>query len=155
MEHERAQQDGFGQRLDMILNVLDFTGPGVFSDAVFRYMLARWGVLPQQVSNKEHPVRVGDILWVDRNRARMGYRLTDSPRRILPEHSFRTTIGESPKLGGPELGPNELVWHGFAGSWKGTQEEVEQAYREAAGVGLKPQTDANPPNADVIIGGRE
>ncbi|KAJ9095649.1 hypothetical protein QFC21_005521 [Naganishia friedmannii] len=45
-----------------LLDVLDFTGPGVFSDAVFRYLLARWGVHPRDISRFSGPQRFGDVL---------------------------------------------------------------------------------------------
>jgi hypothetical protein len=64
---------------------MDFTGPGVLyvesgrrssldplgltakhlvssSDAVFRYLLTRWGVHPKEISGASGPIRVGDVL---------------------------------------------------------------------------------------------
>ncbi|KAJ9112273.1 hypothetical protein QFC19_000692 [Naganishia cerealis] len=41
-----------------LLDVLDFTGPGVFSDAVFRYLLARWGAHPRDISGASAPIRI-------------------------------------------------------------------------------------------------
>lgn len=32
------------------------------SDAVFRYLLARWGVYPRDISGATGPVRIGDVL---------------------------------------------------------------------------------------------
>ena len=79
---------------DDIRHVLDWTGPGVFTDAVIRYMIARHGVYPRQVSSMDVPVRVGDLL-------------------ILPGFSFHAWASEGP--------PNDQyasVWHGSFGSWK-------------------------------------
>ncbi|KAJ9114680.1 hypothetical protein QFC22_005556 [Naganishia vaughanmartiniae] len=47
---------------EKLLDILDFTGPGVFSDAVFRYLMARWGVQPGDLTQASGPVRVGDVL---------------------------------------------------------------------------------------------
>ncbi|KAJ9095653.1 hypothetical protein QFC21_005525 [Naganishia friedmannii] len=49
-------------RYDRLLDVLDFTGPGVFSDAVFRYLLVRWGVHPRDISGASGGQRIGDVL---------------------------------------------------------------------------------------------
>ncbi len=79
---------------DDIRHVLDWTGPGVFTDAVIRYMIARHGVYPRQVSSMTVPVRVGDLL-------------------ILPAYSFNAWASDGP--------PNDqytAVWHGAIGSWK-------------------------------------
>lgn len=73
---------------------LNWTGPGPFTDSVFRYLLARWGVHPREVIEREGPVRVGDVL-------------------IMPLDGFRADASEG------DQGENKLVWHGFFGSWKG------------------------------------
>ncbi|WVQ84585.1 hypothetical protein IAT38_006739 [Cryptococcus sp. DSM 104549] len=44
------------------LSPLDLTGPGPFTDAVFRYLLVQYGVTPQDLRALRGPVRVGDIL---------------------------------------------------------------------------------------------
>ncbi len=94
----KKYEDAIEQRgtayTDDILHVLNWTGPGVFTDAVIRYMIARHGVYPRQVSSMDVPVRVGDLL-------------------ILPGFSFHAWASEGP--------PNDQyasVWHGSFGSWK-------------------------------------
>ncbi|KAK4684830.1 hypothetical protein P7C73_g5330, partial [Tremellales sp. Uapishka_1] len=74
-------------------NVLDWTGPGVFTDAVFRYLLVRYGVSPIDLSGITRPVRIGDVV-------------------IMPEHSFRADASEGFQ------GDDRVVWHGFFGRWK-------------------------------------
>ena len=41
---------------------LDWTGPGVFTDAVLRYLLVRHGVRPEQLSHLSGAVRIGDVV---------------------------------------------------------------------------------------------
>lgn len=97
---EEADEEEIIQQISNA-EVLDLTGPGAFSDAVFRYLLARYGVTPNEISNFKQPIRVGDVL-------------------IYPVHSFRTDASE------PERNrddPMKLVWHGFFGSWKPKEDE--------------------------------
>jgi alpha 1,6-mannosyltransferase len=75
------------------LDPLEWTGPGPFSDAVFRYLLARYGFHPKQASWDAVPIRVGDVL-------------------ILPEKAFQARGSEGPQQ------PHAAVWHGFSGSWR-------------------------------------
>nr|ODO04191.1 alpha-1,6-mannosyltransferase [Cryptococcus depauperatus CBS 7855] len=44
------------------LGPLELTGPGPFTDAVFRYLLIQYGVTPNDLRALRGPVRVGDIL---------------------------------------------------------------------------------------------
>ncbi|OCF38012.1 alpha-1,6-mannosyltransferase [Kwoniella heveanensis BCC8398] len=44
------------------LSPLDLTGPGPFTDAVFRYLLVQYGVTPDDLRSLRGPVRVGDVL---------------------------------------------------------------------------------------------
>jgi hypothetical protein len=44
--------------------VTDWTGPGVFTDCVYRYMLARYGFKPRDLIHQKNPLRVGDVLYV-------------------------------------------------------------------------------------------
>ncbi|KAJ9111367.1 hypothetical protein QFC19_001135 [Naganishia cerealis] len=60
--HGTNGEEGESENRDRLLEVLDFTGPGVFSDAVFRYLLARWGVHPRDISGSSGPIRIGDVL---------------------------------------------------------------------------------------------
>lgn len=41
---------------------LDLTGPGPYSDSLFRYLLVNFGVRPEQLRRITRPVRVGDVL---------------------------------------------------------------------------------------------
>ncbi|KAF9520626.1 glycosyltransferase family 32 protein [Hydnum rufescens UP504] len=75
------------------IDPLQWTGPGPFTDAVFRYILARHGIGTQSIAGSTVPIRIGDVL-------------------ILPSHSFQADASEGPQ---PE---QACVWHGFSGSWK-------------------------------------
>ncbi|CDZ97410.1 Glycosyltransferase, DXD sugar-binding motif [Phaffia rhodozyma] len=74
-------------------DILEWTGPALLSDCVFRYLFARYGVTPRQLSGNKHPIRVGDVL-------------------ILPSRSFQADISEY------TTGQQDSVWHGFFGRWK-------------------------------------
>lgn len=76
-------------------DILEWTGPGVFTDAVMRYLLIRWGVRPEELSGLEKAKRFGDIV-------------------IMPLHSFRSDASEG------DQGDWRVVWHGFFGRWKGS-----------------------------------
>ncbi|KAG8991542.1 membrane-bound alpha-1,6- mannosyltransferase Initiation-specific [Tulasnella sp. JGI-2019a] len=78
------------------MSVMEWTGPGVFTDAVFRYLEARYGVTWPALRMLERPLRVGDVL-------------------ILPRTGF------SPGMNGanPPSDPQAMVQHQFLGSWKG------------------------------------
>jgi alpha 1,6-mannosyltransferase len=60
----RALNLSEGHRLGLTeeMPVLDLTGPGAFTDAVFNYLLVRWGVEPEQVAGITEPTRFGDVL---------------------------------------------------------------------------------------------
>lgn len=83
--------------------ILDWTGPGVFTDAVLRYLLVRHGVRPEQLSHLSGPVRIGDVV-------------------VMPVHSFRADASEG------DQGEHKVVWHGFFGRWKSPprSEEVSE-----------------------------
>ncbi|WVW84759.1 hypothetical protein I302_106794 [Kwoniella bestiolae CBS 10118] len=76
-------------------DILEWSGPGAFTDAVFRYLLIRYGFHPKQASGLDKPLRVGDVL-------------------IMPVHSFRADASEGYQ------GDEKAVWHGFFGRWKPT-----------------------------------
>lgn len=76
------------------VNILDWSGPGVFTDAVFRYLLVRYGFHPTQASGLKDPLQIGDVI-------------------IMPVHSFRADASEGFQ------GNHRVVWHGFFGRWKG------------------------------------
>lgn len=79
--------------------MLDFSGPGVFTDCVLRYLKARWGFdIEQLQSNRlRKPIRVGDVL-------------------ILPELAMQAAASEPDEY---EANRDvDVVWHEFKGSWK-------------------------------------
>nr|KIR89325.1 alpha-1,6-mannosyltransferase [Cryptococcus tetragattii IND107] len=80
------------------VNILDWSGPGAFTDAVFRYLLVRYGFHPTQASGLKEPLKVGDVI-------------------IMPVHSFRADASEGFQ------GAHKVVWHGFFGRWKGKTDE--------------------------------
>lgn len=81
-------------------NILDWSGPGAFTDAVMQYLLVRYGVHPKDLSGLQRPKRFGDIV-------------------IMPIHSFRADASEGWQ------GDHRVVWHGFYGRWK-EKEKVEE-----------------------------
>ncbi|WVQ83100.1 hypothetical protein IAT38_005238 [Cryptococcus sp. DSM 104549] len=87
------ERDGREEVSDKDANILEWSGPGAFTDAVFRYLLVRYGFHPEQVSGIKQPLRVGDVL-------------------IMPPNSFRADASEGFQ------GDHRVVWHGFFGRWK-------------------------------------
>ncbi|KAG8887645.1 membrane-bound alpha-1,6- mannosyltransferase Initiation-specific [Tulasnella sp. 332] len=77
-------------------SVLEWTGPGAFTDAVFRYLEARYNFTWRELPKLEKPLRVGDVV-------------------ILPITGF------SPGVKGAKAiyDPMAMVQHKFYGSWKG------------------------------------
>ncbi|WVQ82346.1 hypothetical protein IAT38_004474 [Cryptococcus sp. DSM 104549] len=85
---------------------LEWTGPGVFSDCVYRYLLARYGFKPYDLLHKKDPLRIGDVL-------------------ILPAGSYSSV---SPF--GDESQRNWAAsWHGFFGRWRGADPGVQEFER--------------------------
>ncbi|EAL21243.1 hypothetical protein CNBD2980 [Cryptococcus deneoformans B-3501A] len=76
------------------VNILNWSGPGAFTDAVFRYLFVRYGFHPAQASGLKEPLQIGDVI-------------------IMPVHSFRADASEGFQ------GEHRVVWHGFFGRWKG------------------------------------
>lgn len=99
MDQLRAAGDNKTWNLDRI--VYTWTGPEIWSSAVWRYLWARWGFDSRRLHGTSHPVRVGDVL-------------------ILPYMSFRapspTPVEEQPV--------EACMWHGFSGfkRWKHSEE---------------------------------
>ncbi|WWD17318.1 hypothetical protein CI109_101758 [Kwoniella shandongensis] len=85
---------------------LEWTGPGIFSDCVYRYMLARYGFKPSDLIHRKEPLRVGDVL-------------------ILPAGSFSSV---SP-FGDEEQRPWAASWHGFLGRWRHADPGVQEFER--------------------------
>ncbi|KAL1413712.1 hypothetical protein Q8F55_001494 [Vanrija albida] len=97
-EHEkRAEREGHAER-DAALSVIEWTGPGAFSDAVFAYLLARYDVSWHHVRGLRRPLRVGDVL-------------------ILPITAFASGGEGDFEDEGPES-PQALLQHFLRGGWK-------------------------------------
>jgi alpha 1,6-mannosyltransferase len=92
-------------------SVMDMTGPGAFTDAVFNYLLVRWGVQPDQVSGITEATRFGDVLVYPMSSFTVSH-CSPIPLDTLKPISFLLqAIG---------TGPYGLVWHGFHGRWHGS-----------------------------------
>ena len=112
LDRLREAREATGQGKE---SVLDLTGPGyvrsyrcskdclladvapahcsLFTDCVFRFLFARYGITPRQLSGHDRPVQVGDVV-------------------ILPHRAMQADISEGPSNG------QDVVWHGFSGRWK-------------------------------------
>lgn len=111
---------------------LEWTGPGVWTDCVYRYLLARYGFQPEQLIRIDKPIRVGDVL-------------------ILPSKTFAAAehkVSEKNRA-------YSAVFHGFNGRWRGEdptvkkinelkkeKEEKEKAEKEAAEAREKAEAEA-------------
>ncbi|WVR07029.1 hypothetical protein IAU60_004068 [Kwoniella sp. DSM 27419] len=91
----------------MPVNALEWTGPGVFSDCVYRYLLARYGFKPQDLIHKKDPIRVGDVL-------------------ILPAGSYSSV---SPFDEEKTQRPWAASFHGFLGRWREADPAVQEFER--------------------------
>ncbi|WVF68134.1 hypothetical protein IAT40_002897 [Kwoniella sp. CBS 6097] len=79
------------------LGVMDWTGPGVWTDAVLSYLRVKHGVLWTDLKNLREPLRVGDVV-------------------ILPVTGFSPGVGN---FGAQQPSHSQaMVEHLFAGSWK-------------------------------------
>ncbi|KAL7421127.1 hypothetical protein Q5752_004012 [Cryptotrichosporon argae] len=88
-----------GQGRDHAMNVMEWTGPGLFSDAVFAFLLARYNVTWHRLRGLDHPLRIGDVL-------------------VLPITGFSPGGEPDFRAEGPDS-PQANVLHDFRGSWKG------------------------------------
>ncbi|GFZ52331.1 hypothetical protein JCM24511_10104 [Saitozyma sp. JCM 24511] len=90
-------------RLDGSVPTMELTGPGIFSDAVYRYLLAAYGITPLDMfdHNQTHTVyRIGDVIML----GRQGYSF---PQWELDGNWNSEYLWWQP------------VAHFFRGSWKG------------------------------------
>ncbi|WVQ81321.1 hypothetical protein IAT38_003444 [Cryptococcus sp. DSM 104549] len=88
-----------GQGKEHAMSVMEWTGPGLFTDSVLSYLLARYDVSWHRLRGLDHPLRIGDVL-------------------VLPITAF--SPGGQPDFGAK--GPDSIqanVLHNFRGSWKG------------------------------------
>ncbi|WVR00080.1 hypothetical protein IAU59_007222 [Kwoniella sp. CBS 9459] len=109
------------------LSPLDLTGPGPFSDAVFRYLLVQYGVTPDDLRALRGPVRVGDVLILQEE---AWHAPEKAIRRLLSHvHSLGASMlggssGRDPWLFGQgwdnwQSGGKKVAYHGLTGIWKG------------------------------------
>ncbi|KAF8311556.1 hypothetical protein DL93DRAFT_2098693 [Clavulina sp. PMI_390] len=87
-----------------VASVLNWTGPGPWSDAVARYLLVRYGQDPRPLATAlsaeyHNPIGVGDVV-------------------ILPQRSFQAPASEKWSAANSV---RSCVWHGFEGSWKASK----------------------------------
>lgn len=99
--HFVASKEGqdVDKRQSQALSVIEWTGPGAFSDAVFSYLLARYNVSWHHVRGLHRPLRVGDVL-------------------ILPITAFASG-GEGDFDDEGADSPQALLQHFLRGGWKG------------------------------------
>lgn len=80
------------------VGIMDWTGPGVWTDAVLQYLAARFGCSWTDLRGLSRPLRVGDVV-------------------VLPVTGFSPDVGQFGALSRHD--PQAMVWHHFRGSWKG------------------------------------
>ncbi|QRV86322.1 glycosyltransferase family 32 protein [Ceratobasidium sp. AG-Ba] len=84
-------------REDGSVSVMEWTGPGVFTDSVIRYLASKHQITWPALKNLRKPVRFGDLM-------------------VLPVTGFSPGVG---MFGAGETSDREaMVHHLFAGSWK-------------------------------------
>ncbi|KAF8321526.1 hypothetical protein DL93DRAFT_2163145 [Clavulina sp. PMI_390] len=110
--------------------VLDWTGPGPWSDAIFRYLLTRYGHDPRPLALSlsqpdRHPLRIGDVV-------------------ILQQLSFQASASE--KWSDLNTG-GMCVWHGFEGAWKEEWDRDGTASGDGGGGG-----EGSGSGAAIVIG---
>lgn len=94
VQHDSPKEEDFDH-----LGVINWTGPGVFTDAVMAYLLARYRVSWKDLRGLTRPTRIGEVL-------------------ILPITAFSPGGHKDFGAGLPGSPQNALVHH-FQGSWKG------------------------------------
>ncbi|WVF72887.1 hypothetical protein IAT40_007705 [Kwoniella sp. CBS 6097] len=109
------------------LSPLDLTGPGPFSDAVFRYLLVQYGVTPDDLRSLRGPVRVGDVLILQEE-------AWHAPEKAITRFLSHVHSIGSNMLGGVsdrdpwlfgqgwdnwQSGGKKVAYHGLTGIWKG------------------------------------
>ncbi|KIR64011.1 alpha 1,6-mannosyltransferase [Cryptococcus bacillisporus CA1873] len=103
---ERERPRGWSQEVDRlqklgrseVMSVMEWTGPGLFTDSVLAFLLARYNVTWHRLRGLEHPLRIGDVL-------------------ILPITAFSPGGEKDFRAEGPDS-PQANVLHNFRGSWK-------------------------------------
>ncbi|WVR07558.1 hypothetical protein IAU60_004600 [Kwoniella sp. DSM 27419] len=111
---------------DKGLGPLELTGPGPFTDAVFRYLLVQYGVTPDDLRALPGPVRIGDVL------------ILQEEALHAPEKAMVRLLKHIQKIGGNLLGGasardpwlyrsgyeswqtggKKVAYHGLTGIWK-------------------------------------
>ncbi|WWD21213.1 hypothetical protein CI109_105697 [Kwoniella shandongensis] len=86
------------QGKDHAMSVMEWTGPGLFTDSVMAYILARYNVTWHRLRGLDHPLRIGDVL-------------------IMPITAF-SPGGERDFRAEGKDSPQANVEHDFRGSWK-------------------------------------
>ncbi|KAG7531417.1 hypothetical protein FFLO_04338 [Filobasidium floriforme] len=81
-----------------ILPIMEHTGPGLWSDSVFSYLLARYGITWHDLRALDHPMRIGEVL-------------------VLPITAFSPGGQPDFKAKGRDDEQADVV-HDFRGSWK-------------------------------------
>nr|ODN90573.1 hypothetical protein L203_01683 [Cryptococcus depauperatus CBS 7841] len=81
-----------------VMNVMEWTGPGLFTDSVMAFLLVRYNVTWHRLRGLDHPLRIGDVL-------------------ILPVTAFSPGVLHDFQAEGPDS-PQANVFHNFRGSWK-------------------------------------
>ncbi|ORY33027.1 hypothetical protein BCR39DRAFT_520802 [Naematelia encephala] len=95
-EDEVQEMQKWGR--ERIMNVMEWTGPGLFTDSVLSFLLARYQVTWHRLRGLDHPLRIGDVL-------------------ILPITAFSPGGQKDFHAEGPDS-PQADVLHDFRGSWK-------------------------------------
>ncbi|WWD19744.1 hypothetical protein CI109_104208 [Kwoniella shandongensis] len=105
------------------LSPLDLTGPGPFSDAVFRYLLVQYGATPDDLRALRGPVRIGDVIilqeeaWHAPSKAiqRLLSHVKSLGSKLGDKDPWRFGLGWSDW----QSGGIKVAYHGLTGIWKG------------------------------------
>lgn len=106
-----AEGAGDNERLD----ALSLSGTGVFSDAILRYLLVRYGVTPDKLRGIRGPVRVGDVLILQEG----AFQAPEFAIDRMIEY-IRQYFPMLPGSGSVKYIPGENLWYWGAGyeTWK-------------------------------------